>query len=709
VMAVLSKAGCNLGACHGNFNGKGGFRLSLRGEDPAADYAALLRQVDQRRVNLLDPEASLILQKPTGQVVHQGGLRFNRDSIEYEILRNWIASGAPGPSTDFHQLVSLGVTPREPILIDPVESVQLQVTAHFADGSKRDVTGLACYEATNRNVTIEHDGLIRREKLGQSTVLVRYLTEQLAVRLAFLPTQNAFQWDAPSPANYIDELNFQQLRKLRMKPSVVCDDMTFLRRAYLDCLGLLPTADEAREFLTSHVPDKRAQLIDDLVGRPDFAEHWALKWSDVLRNEEKVLDAKGVDAFFGWIRDWIAAGKPMDEFARELVTGRGSTYENPPANFYRANRDPATRGETAARLFLGVRLQCAKCHNHPYDRWTQDDYYNWAAVFSRIDYQIVSNQRRDRLDKHEFNGEQIVVLKDEGEVQNARTGQDAEPRFLGGYSPPLHPIEDRLMPLADWLTAPGNELFVQSQVNFVWYHLIGRGLVEPIDDFRVTNPPSNPALLDALARRFAASDFDLKTLVRDILNSRTYQLSSEPNDSNRDDEVNFARALIRRLPAETLLDVQCEALDAFAEFNGYPEGTRAGQVRGVQRVRSRDKKAASADRFLKTFGKPERLLACECERSNETTLKQALTLIGDEGLNALLAKEGNRISKLADSGISAEQAVDELYWAALSRPPTLDELAAGESLVTSAGSERFAALQDLAWAILNSKEFVFRH
>jgi hypothetical protein len=709
VMAVLSKAGCNLGACHGNFNGKGGFRLSLRGEDPAADFAALLRQVDQRRVNLLDPEASLILQKPTGQVVHQGGLRFNQDSVEYQILRDWIAAGASGPSAKPIPLVRLEVTPREPILIDPVESAQLQVTAHFADGSKRDVTGLACYEATNRNVAIEHDGLVRREKLGQSTVLVRYLTQQLGVRLAFLPAQTASTFSAPPAANYIDNLNFQQLKKLGMNPSPVSDDTTFLRRAYLDSIGVLPSADEAHAFLASQSPDKRSRLIDALLARPEFADHWALKWSDVLRNEEKVLDAKGVDAFFGWIRDWIAAGKPLDEFARQLVTGRGSTYENPPANFYRANRDPATRGETTARLFLGVRLQCAKCHNHPYDRWTQDDYYNWAAVFGRIDYQIVSNQRRDRLDKHEFNGEQIVVLKDEGEVQNARTGQDAEPTFLGGYSPPLHPIEDRLMPLADWLTAPENELFVKSQVNFIWYHLVSRGLVEPIDDFRVTNPPSNPPLLDALARRFAGSDFDLKTIVRDILNSLTYQLSSEPNESNADDEDNFARAIIRRLPAETLLDAQCAAIDAFAEFNGYPEGMRAGQVRGVQRVRSREKKAASADRFLKTFGKPERLLACECERSNETTLKQALTLIGDEGLNALLAKDGNRLARLAESGISAEQAVDELYWAALSRAPTLDELAAGESLITSADPERFSALQDLAWAILNSKEFVFRH
>jgi Protein of unknown function (DUF1549)/Protein of unknown function (DUF1553) len=710
VMAVLSKAGCNLGACHGNLNGKGGFKLSLRGENPAADHASLLREADQRRVNLLDPEASLILQKPSGQVVHQGGLRFNQESMEYRILNEWIAAGAPGPAAQTPALVRIEVTPRQAVLSEPMDTAQLRVRAHFADGQQRDVTELACYELTNRSVTVEHDGLVRRDKLGQTTVLVRYLTKQLPVRLAFLPARPNFAWHAPEPVNYIDRLTFAQLRQLKMNPSAVTDDTTFLRRASLDCLGVLPTAEEARAFCLDTAPDKRARLIDHLLLRPEFAEHWALKWADVLRNEEKVLDAKGVDAFFGWIRDWIAAGKPMDQFARELVTGQGSTYENPPANFYRANRDPLTRGETAARLFLGVRLQCARCHNHPYDVWTQDDYYNWAAVFGRIDYQILANQRRDRLDKHEFNGEQVVLLKDEGEVQNARTGLDAEPKFLGGYAPALHPIEDRLTPLAQWLTTPGNELFVKSQVNFIWYHLLGRGLVEPIDDFRVTNPASNPAVLEALARDYSASGFDLRHIVRTIMSSRTYQLSAEPNETNREDEGDFSRANVRRLSAETLLDAQCFVLDAAADFGGYPAGTRAGQIRGTQRGRSRENRTGSAaDRFLKTFGKPERLLACECERSNETTLKQAFTLIGDAGLNGLLEKDENRLARLAQSDRSAEDVVEELYWTALSRPPTPDELAAGESLVTSAGDDRFGALQDLAWAILNSKEFVFRH
>lgn len=708
VMAVLSKAGCNFGACHANTNGKGGFKLSLRGEDPAADYAALIRQADQRRINLLEPEASLILQKPSGQVVHQGGMRFKRDSLEYGILRDWLAAGAPGPNPQSPRLVRLETTPAEAILTEPVESVQLKVVAHFESGEQRDVTPLACYEPTSRNVAVDHGGLVRRDKLGEATILVRYLNLQVAVRLAFLPARPNFTFSAPAPANYIDELVFAKLRTLNTNPSSTCDDATFVRRATLDTIGLLPTADEAPQFVADPSPDKRARWIEQLLRRPEFAEHWAIKWSDLLRNEEKVLDAKGVDVFYTWIRDWIAAGRPMDQFVRELVAARGSTYDNPPANFYRANRDPLTRGETAARLFLGVRLQCARCHNHPYDRWTQDDYYSWAAVFGRIDYQIVSNKRRDRLDKHEFNGEQVVLIKDAGEVKNPRTGADAEPKFLGAFSPPLHPIEDRLAPLAEWLATPDNELFVGSQVNFVWYHLLGRGLVEPIDDFRLTNPPSNPALLDALSRDFAASGFDLRHLVRTIMQSRTYQLAAEPNETNTGEDFNFARATVRRLPAETLLDAQSQALGVAAQFNGYPLGTRAGQVRGTIRVRPRDKRPASADRFLKTFGKPERLLACECERSNETTLKQAFTLIGDEGLNQMLGDDNNRLAVLARSDLSAGEIVAELYWSALSRAPTREELAAAESLLLST-EDRFGVLQDIAWALVNSKEFVFRH
>jgi len=709
VMAVLSKAGCNLGACHGNTSGKGGFKLSLRGEDPASDYAALIRQVEQRRVNLLAPEASLILQKPAGQVVHQGGVRFHRDSEEYRILHDWIATGAPGPDPSLPHMIRLEVTPSDTVLIEPVERVQLQAIAHFSDGSRRDVTSLACYELTNRLASVDHDGRVHRDELGETTVIVRFLNQQRPVRLAFLPARPGFVWSEPPAANYIDELVDAKLRTLHMNPSSLSDDRTFVRRAFLDAIGLLPTADEARRFIADPSPEKRTRLIDDLLARPEFAEHWALKWADLLRNEEKVLDAKGVDVFYTWIRESIAAGKPLNQFVRELVAARGSTYQNPPANFYRANRDPLTRGETAARLFLGVRLQCARCHNHPYDRWTQDDYYSWAALFGRIDYEIKQNDRKDKFDKHEFDGEQVVLIRDAGEVENPRIKQSAPPKFLGADTPTMDPEADRLPPLADWLWSPGNELFAQSQANFIWYHLVGRGIVEPIDDFRVTNPPSNPPLLDALARDLADSGFDLRHLVRTILNSRTYQLSSEPNDTNADDESNFARAIVRRLPAEKLLDAQCQALDVAIELNGYPLGTRAGQVKGTIRIRSREKRPSSADRFLKTFGKPDRLLACECERSNETTLKQAFTLIGDAGLEALLAKGDNRLARLARSELSGRDIVTDLYWSALGRGPNAEELAAAEQLLLSAGEDRFPTLQDIAWALLNAKEFVFRH
>ena len=711
VMAVLSKAGCNLGACHGNQNGKGGFKLSLRGENQRADYDSLVRLADQRRVNLLAPESSLILQKPSGQVVHQGGVRFHRDWPEHQILLDWVTAGAPGPNKDLPKLTRLEVTPAEAVLIEPAFEQAIKVMAHFADGSARDVTRLACYEPTTRGIIVSKEGLVSREQLGEATVIVRYLSLQTPVRLAFLPSRPSFAWSESPANNYIDELVLARLKMLQINPSPLCDDATFVRRAYLDVIGLLPTADEARLFVADPSPDKRARLIDALLERPEFAEHWALKWSDLLRNEEKVLDAKGVDVFYTWLRNSIASGKPLNEMVRELVAARGSTYENPPANFYRANRDPQTRGETAARLFLGVRLQCARCHNHPYDRWTQDDYYSWAALFGRIDYKIVDNNRKDKFDKHEFDGEQIVEIKPVGEVENARTGLPAQPRFLGADTPPLEAHDDRLLPLSLWLASPQNELFVKSQANFIWYHLLGRGIVEPIDDFRLTNPPTNPALLDALARDLTASSFDLKHLVRTIMNSRTYQTSAEPNETNGDDEANFSRAIVRRLPAEKLLDAQCQVLDVAAEINGYPLGTRAGQIKGTVRVRTRDKRPSSADRILRSFGKPDRLLACECERSNETTLKQAFTLIGDQGLNDLLAHDDNRLARLVKSGQPPAEVIAELYWTALSRPPTAEELSAGEQLWNDSPDEatRLAALQDLAWALMNSKEFVFRH
>ncbi|MDV6034163.1 MAG: DUF1549 domain-containing protein [Phycisphaera sp. RhM] len=727
VMPVLSKAGCNLGTCHGNLNGKGGLKLSLRGQDPQYDYEMLVRAAKGRRINVAAPEMSLFLRKASGGVAHGGGTRFSADSPSYQLLTRWLRHGAPGPSAEAPRLIGLVVQPTQAIVANPDRALPVHVTATFSDGTSRDVTDTACYELSNLNATVDADGVVTRDKFGETTLIVRYLQEQRPVPIAFIESRPDFVWSDPQPFNEIDRHVFAKLKRLRINPSPLCDDTVFVRRAYLDAIGRIPTADEAKAFVSDPASDKRDRLIDRLLALPEFADFWALKWADVLRTEEKVLDSEGVEVFHGWIRDNIASGRPLDQFVRDLVTGTGSTFEQPAANYYRANRDPSTRGETTARLFLGTRLQCAKCHNHPFDRWTQDDYYQWSSLFSQIGYEIGENKRQDKLDKNEFAGEQTVLVVKMDEVRNPTTDQVASPKFLGGNRLDDQAMKDRLAALADWLTAPDNKLFVQSQTNFIWYQLMGLGLVDPIDDFRLTNPPSNPPLMDWLATHFADSGFDLRSLVGTIMKSRTYQLSAEPNETNVNDSTCYSRSNVRRLPAEVILDMQSDVLDSPARFLGYPTGIRAVQIPGVRSKQARRSAPEAGDRFLKTFGKPDRILACDCERSNETTLKQVFVLVGD-GLNDRLASPTNRIARLALSKRSDAEVVEELYWAALSRPPNEAEQSAALQLIhgpnhnpaaswkdllsavvsNPSGNKRADALQDIAWALLNAKEFLFR-
>ncbi len=707
VMSVLSKAGCNLGTCHGNLNGKGGMKLSLRGQDPQYDYHALVLAARGRRINSTAPEQSLILQKATGGVAHRGGIRFAMNSPSYETLMTWLRSGARGPAKDTARLVRLEVYPREAILIEPQSDVRVQVTASFSDGTTRDVTDMACYELSNLNADVDANGVVSRSKFGETTLIVRYLQEQRPVPIAFTQARPSFKWSEPEEINEIDTHVFAKLQRLRMNPSSLCEDSVFVRRAFLDAIGRIPTATEAQEFVRNADPDKRARLIEQLLTRSEFADFWAMKWADVLRTEEKVLDTKGVEVFHGWIRDCIAEGRPLDVFVRDLVTGVGSTFEQPTANFYRANRDASTRGETAARLFLGTRLQCAKCHNHPFDRWTQDDYYQWSSLFSQLDYEIGENERKDKLDKNEFAGDQVVLVSKQKEIRNPSTDRIAKPKYLGGDELSDEAAIDRLASVANWLTSPQNELFVKSQTNFIWYQLMGIGIVDPIDDFRLTNPPSNPPLLESLASDFANSGFNVRFLVGKIMNSRAYQLSAEPNATNTNDETCYSRALVRRLPAEVILDMQSDVLDLPASFLGYPLGIRAVQIPGVQSKASRGSSPEPGDRFLKTFGKPERILACDCERSSETTLKQAFVLIGD-GLNERLASQENRIQRLAGSTLPDKEVIDELYWTAFARGPTDIEESAALQMISSSSDNRAAALEDLVWALMNAKEFLFR-
>ncbi len=709
VMAVLSRGGCNQGACHGNQNGKNGFKLSLRGEDPDFDLAALTRDTLGRRTDRLNPDSSLLLLKAVGAVPHEGGKRFDRNSLEYRILRRWIAEGlnADPPATPvLHQLK---VTPAAQILVEPAGPVTLKVKAVFSDGQVRDVTALAVFEPSNLLVKVDRSGMVSREGTGETVILVRYLDRQATVELAFVPARPGFVWKAPPEKNAIDHHLFARLQALRIQPAEPASDSVFLRRVYLDTLGVLPSAEEARRFLADPRTDKRERLIDALVQRPEFADFWALKWADVLRNEEKVLDRKGVLLFHQWLRQAIQEGKPLNELARELIASRGSTYSHPAANYYRALRDPHTRAEAFAQVFLGIRMQCAKCHNHPFERWTQQDYHSLAAFFARVQYRIVENNRRDRLDKHEFDGEQIVWMERSGEVSHPRTGGRLRPLFPGQPTPPFAEDADRLLALADWTARPDNPYFARAQVNRVWYHLLGRGLVDPLDDFRASNPPVNAPLLDALARDLASNHFDLRHLVRTILRSHAYQLSAIPNETNRADETNFSRALVRPLQAEQLLDAVCQVTGVPSRFPGLPPGTRAGQLPGVGLSRERRQTVTPAEKFLTVFGKPGRSLSCECERADDSTLAQAFQLITGETINSKLAEPDNRLDRLLALGKTPEQMAEELYLSALCRFPTPREKAAANRLLSpSRGAARRQALEDLAWALLNAKEFLLR-
>jgi len=702
VMAVVSKAGCNLGGCHGNGSGKAGLKLSLRGQDPDLDWLALTRDQGGRRVNLLQPENSLVLLKATAALAHEGGQRFNADSPEYAILLRWLRDGAPDSGANAPRLVKLDVGSPARVIVEPATELKLRAVAKFADGTERDVTPLAVYEPNNLLVKVSHDGLVQREKAGETTVLVRYLDQQIAVPIAFIPERTDFAWSSPPANNFIDGQIFQKLRTLRMNPSELCSDALFLRRAYLDLLGFVPSAEAAQTFVADTAPDKRARLIDALLERPEFADFWALKWADLLKIEQRQLDNNGMKVFHGWIRESIAQNKPLDQFARELIAARGSTLRNPPANWWRANRDPVTRAENTARIFLGTQLNCAQCHNHPFERWTQDDYYNWTSLFARLDYKVSDEKGKDKNDKNEFKGDQTVLIKANAAVINARTGEAAQPRFLGGEAPQLSKERDELLALADWL--PRSPMFARMQVNRVWFHLFGRGLVDPVDDFRASNPAAHPELLDALAKDFAQNGCDLRRLIRTITASRTWQLAAAPNATNADDEMNNSRAFVRRLTAEQMLDSLSEVLAAPLLLEGMPAGTRLAQL--AEGRKHYKPLTAEVDRFAAAFGKPPRLIASDCERTNETAMPQVFQLISGPLIQQMLTRKGNALDKLLDAGKTDAEIVNTLFWTTLTRPPTAQELERCTTLL-GAGDRRRAA-EDLAWALVNSKEFVFR-
>ena len=707
VLPVLTRAGCNMGACHGNLNGKGGFKLSLKGEDAPSDFAALTRDMLARRADPIRPDESLLLKKATAQVPHEGGARFAPSSAEYAVLRDWMARGARFDPPNGPTVTKLVVAPASKILVDPADRFRVSAVAHFSDGTTRDVISLAAFEFTQVGVaTVAPDGTVIRQQTGEVVLLVRYATEVAPVRIVFLPDRPVPDMSNAVANNDIDKLVFAQLKELRLPPADLAPDHVFLRRAYLDALGLLPTPDETRAFLASTDPKKREKLIDSLLGRAEFAEFWAQKWSDLLRNEEKALDKKGVAVFYRWIAAQLAADRPLNEFARDILSARGSTYSNPAANFWRAIRDPLQRSESVAQVFLGIRVGCARCHNHPFDRWTIDDYYGFAANFVRVDYRVLENNKRDMLDKHEFVGEQIVWQNRTAEMPNPRTKTAAPPRFLGAPTPDVG-AGDRLTAVADWVASPANPFFAKAQVNRIWLHLMGRGLVDPNDDFRATNPPTNPELLDWLATDFAKGGFRLKRTIKVIMTSRTYQLSATTRDrATMSDDLHHSHASVQPLEAEQLLDALAQVSGVPVRFKGYPVGIRANQIPAPAQT-GRGRFEGMGERFLKTFGKPERLLTCECERNDDPGLLQAFQLITGDLMNSLVRDSDNRLGKMLSAGKSDVEMLEEFYLAALSRPPTATESKRLLALLAAA-KDRRAAWEDVLWALLNSKEFLLR-
>jgi hypothetical protein len=696
VIAALNVGGCNQGACHGTPSGKNGFRLSLRGYDPPADYVQLTRDVFGRRTDALNPLASLIMRKALGRIPHEGGTRFPADSVPATTLTAWLADGLQDDRPNLPALKKIEIVPGNRVLHAPARWQQLAVSAHFADGSARDVTRLTVFSSSDVAVAeVSTGGLVEFHQAGEAAILCRYLDQMFAVRLTYLEPKDGFAWTDPPEVNYIDHYVFAKLKMLTITPSELCTDAEFIRRASLDICGILPTPEEVSAFLADPSPEKRTKLIDRLLARPEYADFWTLKWSDVLRSSRRAIQMKGVHTFQQWLRAHVADNMPFDQLARELLTATGPSFANPPANYYRVARDPTSLAETTAQLFFGIRMQCAKCHNHPFEKWTQDDYYSLAAFFVRVKHKKDPNYPTMKPNAADS---EIIFTERSGEMTQPRTGQTMPPRFLGGEVPAIQPGQDRREALAQWLTRPDNMFFARSVVNRVWYHLLGRGIVDPVDDFRDSNPSANDELLDALARDFVASKYDVKKLIRRIAQSRTYQLSAMPTPTNKDDVRYFSHAVTKLMTAEQLLDALCDVTQVPEKYLGLPVGTRAIQLPDGE----------VNNPFLKTFGQPARELACECERENDSNLSQALQLINGTTINEKLRGPDNRLGKLLAAKKPEPMILDDLYLATLSRTPLPSESAAALGHVEKAKDKR-KAWEDVLWALLNTREFLFRH
>jgi hypothetical protein len=751
VMPVLAKGGCNATACHGSPVGKGGFKLSLFGYEPGEDFKAISDE-KAKRINVKAPEQSLLLTKSVMATPHAGGMRFKTDSPEYKILLAWLKEGAPGVGEFEARVKQLRVLPGQPWMPRPDASQRLVVVAEMTDGSVRDVTQKAVYSSNDDAIAdVDDRGKVTAKRPGETAVMVRYLGQVAISRIAVLPS-----WKLPESklgkANYIDELVQAKLQKLRTAPAPLCTDEEFVRRVYLDVCGIIPSVEDAQAFLQDPDPAKRAKLIDRLLERPEHTDLWTLRWNDTLRNNPR-LTRVGAAPFAEWIREQLAANRPYNEWVSDILTATGKTSPmqldidnlprqlqrqleganerkkeqiaamvkdlnarpaNPPANYFVISKDPLDTTSATSQIFLGVRIECARCHNHPFEKWTQNDYYGLAAFFTGV--QARGNNQTPSV---------VTVNFRTGNPRHPKTNEIVEPKTLNDLQVKVPKGEDKRVELAAWMTAPENPYFARSLVNRLWGHYFGRGIVEPVDDFRVTNPASNPELLDALAKDFVDHKFDLKQMHRTILNSRTYQESSVPNQFNRHDVSNFARYYPKRLMAEQLYDSISQATGIYlgaagggrrrpgkaARYEGAvaTNGSRVMQLPTVvPGYRTGPGANAGVVQFLDTFGKPRREAVCECERSADGNIGQALALINGDEVNEKIAAPQGRVQQLVRTAAADPQLVEGLYLAALSRRPTPEELNDATSLLRSSKTKAEGA-EDLMWSLLNSREFLFNH
>ncbi|MBL9169535.1 MAG: DUF1553 domain-containing protein [Verrucomicrobiales bacterium] len=689
VMPVLMKAGCNSGGCHGASRGKDGFHLSLFGYDPDGDYDRLTREWVGRRINLALPEESLVLEKAIARVPHGGGERFKVDSDSYRVLLRWLQAGAPPDLTNVPSVLRLEVMPSHAVLEGKDSTQKLSIRAHYTDGSDRDVTSLAVFFTSNEVAAkVSEAGLVTAGQRGEAFVMARFETHTVGAQIIVVPPGSSTPFPEVPANNYIDELVQAKLRKLRMQPSPLCDDATFIRRAYLDVTGTLPTARQVEEFVEDMGSGKREQLIDELLKRKEFADLWVMKFAELLqiRSAQDQFSYKSALQYYDWLRDQLLANVPINKIVQSLMTGTGSTFRQPQANYYQVQTDTLKLAENTAQVFMGMRIQCAQCHNHPFDRWTMDDYYGFASFFARVG-------RKPGEDPREF----IVYDRPEGEIKHPVGGRPMPPKFLGGETPNIEDPEGRREALATWLASPNNPYFAKNLANVVWAHFMGRGIIDPVDDVRVSNPASNPELLESLGKRFTEYQYDFRRLVRDICNSRTYQLSTRTNDSNALDDRNFARGNIRRLRAEVLLDVLTQVTETKNKFQGLPRGSKAVEIPDGN----------VNNYFLRTFGRATRTTVCSCEVRTEPNLSQALHLLNGATTHEKI-EQGGVVKKLIKEGKRRQEVVDELYLRCLARKPTPEEVQNLEGFFKEA-ADPVPVLNDLFWALLNSKEFVFNH